>query len=492
LILLSNATIMTNLKCSIFCAIMTICLSTHAMRQAVGHYTGNGAATRTITGLGFQPEVVLVKPASSSTGFIATSTMTAGKAKLLSTTDAPIANYVNSLDANGFTAGSLANSNGVVYYYVTLDNADGDVTVGTYTGSTSPQTVNVGYRPAMVWVLGEANAWPDYGNISMNGWDSAPDAFTGPYYIDATSEVMSSYTATGFSVPASTSSGVVNGVKYNYVAIKGANDYVGTYTGTGSALSVNLGIRPDWVVIKNITEPNNIIFFKDYDMPANTSYPFTAAGSSIDVIGLSSTGFTVGTDGAVNTPSDTYEYFALSTTTGTLPVELLSFKGTEEEGASILSWQTTSEINSSYFELDRSADGIDFTSVGQVNAAGSSSSLLNYSFKDENPLSGINYYRLKSVDKNESYKFSETIAIDMGKGSNSVSLYPNPVYDLLELKSDGSFSNIKILNTEGQTLFETNIQKTSTHIDVSPLSQGIYLLRFQNGDNFQTLKFVKQ
>ena len=111
---------MTNFKCCIFYAMMFLSFSINAMRQAVGHYTGNGGASKAIAGLGFQPEAILVKPANAPSSFIATSTMTAGKAKVLSSANASASNYVNSFDADGFTAGSSANARGIIYYYVAL------------------------------------------------------------------------------------------------------------------------------------------------------------------------------------------------------------------------------------------------------------------------------------------------------------------------------------------------------------------------------------
>ncbi len=484
---------MINLKCSIFYAMMLFCLSLTAMRQAVGHYTGNGGASRAITNLGFQPEAVLVKPATASTSFIATSTMTAGRAKILSSANVPAANYVNSFDADGFTAGSSANANGVIYYFVALDNADGDITVGTYTGSTSSQTINLGYRPAMLWVLGEAGDWNDYGNISMDGWDNIPDAFSSASTLDASSASVSSYTASGFTVPASGSSGVDDGSKYNYVAFKNSSVYTGTYTGNGTSESVNIGATSDWVIVKDVTDLNNNLWFKNYDMPATTSYTFINGPSTIAINGISSTGFSLGGQGEVNTSGHTMQYFSFGTATGTLPVELLSFTGGKEGGVVDLFWQTASEVNSDYYLIERSADGNYPEIIGQIPAAGSSYTVLNYSFTDKNPLPQNNYYRLKSVDKDGSCAVSRTIAIDFtGNETNKISLYPNPVYDLLELKTDDLSGKIRMLNTNGQLQFEINIQNFNTQIDVHELPQGIYLMEFISKNNFQTVKFVKE
>ncbi|MFZ9846945.1 MAG: hypothetical protein ACO3EE_02190, partial [Flavobacteriales bacterium] len=228
----------------------------YAMRQAAGQYVGTGGASRVVTGLGFQPEVILIKPDNSSAAFITTSTMASGKTKVLDPANTLQSNYITTIGADGFTAGTSANTLGVTYYFVGFDD-DADIDVGTYTGSTSSQTVNVGYRPAMVGVLGESGDWNDYGNISQDGWDSSPDAFNNGSILDDSSASMGAYNASGFDVPASDSSGVDDGSVYHYVTFKNSNVYTGTYTGTGSAQTVNLGIYPDFVIVKNTSDLTN-------------------------------------------------------------------------------------------------------------------------------------------------------------------------------------------------------------------------------------------
>jgi len=95
-----------------------------------------------------------------------------------------------------------------------------------------------------------------------------------------------------------------------------------------------------------------------------------------------------------------------------LPVKLLGFSGECREGANELSWQTSSEVNNDYFEVEKSTDGVIYSTIGVVNGAGNSNTVLNYSFQDFNNDDGLVYYRLKQVDFNGSQSYSKPIFLD--------------------------------------------------------------------------------
>lgn len=97
-------------------------------------------------------------------------------------------------------------------------------------------------------------------------------------------------------------------------------------------------------------------------------------------------------------------------TNSTLPISLSSFKPVKEATTLKLLWSTISEQNSDYFEVLRSTDGVNFTVLGLVSAAGNSKQKLEYVFKDTNPLNGINYYQLNMVDKDGSAKKSGIVS----------------------------------------------------------------------------------
>jgi hypothetical protein len=166
-----------------------------------------------------------------------------------------------------------------------------------------------------------------------------------------------------------------------------------------------------------------------------------------------------------------------------LPVTLLNFTSTLLNKTVQLQWQTTSEINSSYFLVEKSSDGINFSGIGKVNAAGNSTSLKQYSFIDNNPLS-INYYRLKEVDLDGKYVYSKILQVQMQQ-STALSIIGNPVQNVLQIQinnSSLSTNYLSIFDFTGRRLKAFNAQNGLQNIDVSFLSAGTYVLQMITAD----------
>lgn len=117
------------------------------------------------------------------------------------------------------------------------------------------------------------------------------------------------------------------------------------------------------------------------------------------------------TSGSVVT---TYSPFTLasSTSTNTLPIELVSFSGEKKDNRNILNWTTASEINNAYFTIEKSYNGFDFEWVGTQEGTSPSSQIINYSLSDYDVLETLNYYRLKQTDFDGKFEYSKTISID--------------------------------------------------------------------------------
>jgi hypothetical protein len=92
-----------------------------------------------------------------------------------------------------------------------------------------------------------------------------------------------------------------------------------------------------------------------------------------------------------------------------VPVQLIYFRGKSEADRVRLNWATATEINSSHFNVERSTDLKDFTTIGKITSAGDSRQRIEYNFLDEAPLPGVNYYRLKQVDKDGTSELSKII-----------------------------------------------------------------------------------
>jgi hypothetical protein len=186
----------------------------------------------------------------------------------------------------------------------------------------------------------------------------------------------------------------------------------------------------------------------------------------------------------------------------TLPVNWVSFTGKYTKNIIQLNWQTASELSTAYFEVERSLDGINFEPIGKVKAAGNSNSLLNYTFNDNKLISGINryFYRLKQIDLNNEFSYSNTIKISFGTDDmfEIVSVYPNPFTDNIVIKTNNNQAqNVKIIlmDINGKQFVSNDFVVQNGMIEVSALSElaaGLYVMQVTNNNQTATYKLIKQ
>ena len=192
-------------------------------------------------------------------------------------------------------------------------------------------------------------------------------------------------------------------------------------------------------------------------------------------------------------------------TSSPLSVTLLNFSGYKQGSVNILRWTTAQETNNLGFEVHRSVDGINYTSIGFVNslAPGGISSQLNYSFTDINPVNNKQYYRLRQVDIDSRSKFSGIVLI---KGDKPVTLtiyglFPNPASNIVNVivaTPDRSVVTLVVTDISGRTLTQkvANVETGSNTIplDISRLTNGSYLVKLVCKDNCEAalIKFIKQ
>lgn len=182
----------------------------------------------------------------------------------------------------------------------------------------------------------------------------------------------------------------------------------------------------------------------------------------------------------------------LLVTSITLPVELADFKGVYENQQTTLSWTTASELNSSVFVVERSGADYQFSDIGTVAAAGNSSKIINYHFVDEQPLSGTNYYRLRQVDKDGSFDFSDVITITADElnasQTSTVKMYPNPVNDVLKIDlNEDTAHKISLYNAVGETILSETSNNKHIEISLANLPGGVYFVSVDN-KNFKVYK----
>lgn len=174
-----------------------------------------------------------------------------------------------------------------------------------------------------------------------------------------------------------------------------------------------------------------------------------------------------------------------------MPLTLTAFNAAAVNGKANLTWSSINEINVDGFEIEKSNNGKDFTTIGFVKANNKSEN--NYSFSTE--LNGITYYRLKMIDKDATYKYSKTVSLN-GRASVKLDLYPNPVRNSTTLSHDKAAdrATIKITTLGGKTVSVLNVQNgaTQTTVDVSKLLNGNYIMVYENNGTRSSVQFVKQ
>jgi Glycoside hydrolase family 44/Secretion system C-terminal sorting domain len=167
-----------------------------------------------------------------------------------------------------------------------------------------------------------------------------------------------------------------------------------------------------------------------------------------------------------------------------LPVALASFTASKNDNGVRLDFSTTDQVQLSYFEIERSANGASFDSIGTVPATTSLSGndLQNgYTFFDAKPLSSLNYYRLKMTDKDGSFTYSKVVTVYFG--SSVFSVFPNPAKDLVNVQMQFPAGTIvlQIMDAVGRQLRAVSVQSTgaplSTPLDISSLPKGLYYIR---------------
>ncbi len=163
-----------------------------------------------------------------------------------------------------------------------------------------------------------------------------------------------------------------------------------------------------------------------------------------------------------------------------LPVEFVSFTARHENGKVELEWATASELNNDYFEIQRSANGQTFKTIGKVKGAGNANALLQYNYEDRNPLEGLAYYRLRQVDFDGKFDFSNIVSVVVPVTERDFQAYiiPNPTTeDNINLKvvtqNQESKINISMIDLRGNVL--VNLVKEPQEI-----SQGIKLETLRN------------
>lgn len=178
------------------------------------------------------------------------------------------------------------------------------------------------------------------------------------------------------------------------------------------------------------------------------------------------------------------QYFCPNTVIVSLPVELASFQAECLGKEELVSWSTISENNSDYFELDYTYDGFIYYPVETVDAAGKSETEMNYSVRINNTDTKQRYYRLKMVDADGEFKYTNLLASK--SCTENSTLISNAVQTSNSIViSTGEEANIKFVNQLGQTIFEGSTNQQFLTVDKSVFGSGIYYIVAETATGMQ-------
>ncbi len=277
--------------------------------------------------------------------------------------------------------------------------------------------------------------------------------------------------------------------------LRNTPNYISTFT-TGT-ITYNLSSAVKW---QNLVDDSlKIVVFGNFDVAvqtANVTFPSTGIWYSYftdSVKNVASTNLFI-----TLKPGEYYVFTNKNVRQSVLlPVSWLSFTAQKATNNSVqLNWSTANEINNNHFEVQRSVNGISFTTITSIAAANNGNNVQRYQYTDILPLKGINYYRIKQVDNDGRYSYSAVEKINMDAVAKLLKLYPNPavnetaIYTLAELNQ----FVYTITDLSGKLLYHSNTTNVSANqrieIPVQNLTKGVYMLKINSDKGADVEKLI--
>jgi len=195
---------------------------------------------------------------------------------------------------------------------------------------------------------------------------------------------------------------------------------------------------------------------------------------------------------ALTFPVSGFSGFFIHTGNGPLTVTLRSISAVNLGNRNRVDWTTVNEDNGDHFVIERSADARNFTAIGDVDAKGTAAS---YSFWDETPEAGMNYYRLKIMSASGKSAYSGIVKAYVQSGTNfHVDVYPNPAAASVTVQVFGDMGNngsIDIMDVTGKLIKHIAISTNQAIVDVSEMPSGIYLVKYADDKHTEVIKLRK-
>ena len=249
----------------------------------------------------------------------------------------------------------------------------------------------------------------------------------------------------------------------------------------------------------NVTGINDVNIFKNND--ANS-----AVMTNAPILVVPTTRANFSSDYVITASIDAFSsfYFAAANLS-VLPLDLLSFTGRlQNDNSVLLNWKTENEVNTSHFVIERSADGIRYSGIGNVTANGRNNTggSFNYAFTDNDAVNQSSqrlYYRLKMVDIDGTFKYSNIVSVSIPFITGKLAISPNPVFNEVKVSiasPDNGRVQWKLMDNVGRIVRKGTEQVKKGNgnnftINMSRLSAGTYYLSVKGAGNDQDVKLQK-
>ncbi len=295
--------------------------------------------------------------------------------------------------------------------------------------------------------------------------------------------------------------GLPSGVHRLFIRSKDAN---GIWSLTNFSVFDNSAIMPYPAAPGAPPAVSNMEYFIDSDPGFGNATPLTVPGNPGDIsnyavnINLSGS-LGVGTHYLyIRSKQNPWSITSVVpfTAASSVPVTWMFVKAQVVNKKTLVSWATAQESNTLKFEIEHSKDGRSFGKVGEVAAAGNSSSIRNYSLTHAQPVSGFNYYRIKQIDLDGQFKYSAVVTVLKREDLFQTLVAPNPVKEVLNIvePKDVYVATAEIYTISGSLLMRKtikgNVQVYS--LPVSNLTHGNYILKITYKSDSKTFKFIKE
>jgi hypothetical protein len=184
-----------------------------------------------------------------------------------------------------------------------------------------------------------------------------------------------------------------------------------------------------------------------------------------------------------------------------LPVQMLSFEAKPEQRMVNVTWATASERNSAFFEVQRSEDASTWERLGQVAASGNTQNTTSYAFVDENPHSGMNFYRLRQVDINGDEVYTDHVAVLFRRTGLPIEVYPNPAKESISASFTSQMAGVmqwRVMDMSGriveQGTFSAQNGTNRMEVNLTRVESGSYMLELMDGAGVHlgNTRFMKQ